>query len=98
MIRSEITEEQLRRMAAELKGNITKLDIVKEILNEDVEKYSEGKPNKVTYDALNETYMELESAFVKIENFIYMCISLTEGTIRYIAENKNSMIEINEFR
>ena len=36
MIRSEITEEQLRRMAAELKGNITKLDIVKEILNEDV--------------------------------------------------------------
>ena len=42
--------------------------------------------------------MELESAFVKIENFIYMCISLTEGTIRYIAENKNSMIEINEFR
>lgn len=98
MIRSAITEEQLRRMAAELKGNITKLDIVKENLNEDVEKYSEGKPNKVTYDALNEIYMGLESDFVKIEDFIRECISLTEWTIRYIAENKNSMIEINEFR
>ena len=97
MIRSEITEEQLRRMAAELKENITKLDTVKETLNEYMEKYSEGEPNIVTYEALNETYMGLESDFVKIENFICRCISLTEGTIRYIAENKNNITDINNF-
>ena len=97
MIRSAITEEQLRRMAAELKGNITKLDTVKETLNEYMEKHSEGEPNKVTYDALNETYMGLESDFVKIEDFIHWCISLTEGAIRRIAENKNNITDINNF-
>lgn len=96
MIRSAITEEQLRRMAAELKGNITKLDTVKETLNEYMEKYSEGEPNIVTYDASNEN-MGLESDFVKIEDFICMCISLTEWTIRYIAENKNNITDINNF-
>lgn len=96
MIRSAITEEQLRRMAAELKGNITKLDTVKETLNEYMEKYSEGEPNIVTYDASNEN-MGLESDFVKIEDFIHWCISLTEGSIRFIAENKNNITDINNF-
>lgn len=96
MIRSAITEEQLRRMAAELKGNITKLDTVKETLNEYMEKYSEGEPNIVTYDASNEN-MGLESDFVKTEDFIHWCISLTEGSIRFIAENKNNITDINNF-
>lgn len=94
---AQIAEEQLRKMVVELRGNIAKLDVVKEELNEYMKKYSEGEPNIVTYEALNETYMGLESAFVKIENFICMCISLTEGTIRYIAENKNNITDINNF-
>lgn len=94
---TQITEEQLRKMVVELEGNIAKLDIVKEELNEYMKKYSEGKPNKVTYDALNEIYMGLESDFVKIEDFIHWCISLTEGAIRRIAENKNNITDINNF-
>lgn len=94
---AQIAEEQLRKMVVELRGNIAKLDVVKEELNEYMKKYSEAKPNKVTCDALNETYMELESDFVKIEDFIRECISLTEGTIRRIDEYKNNITDINKF-